>query len=474
MTVDTLIIHADLFTMQGEGVGYIEDGAVAINGNKIVAVGTTAELLKDFAAHETIDATNKMVLPGLIDSHMHTSLSLFRGLAQDTSAWMHKGIGPFVPYVTRENQIACSQMNVLEAIASGTTTFCDYSTPILDIASYYKKVGVRARLTSGIKEVPPVKHKLREDELYPFDPAIGELTLRENLDLIEQWHGAEDNRITATLGPQAPDCLSKELMLEVKQIARERNLKVHMHVAQGDRETKQMLGRYQKRSIAFLDEIGYLDETLIAVHLTDATQEEARFVASRGASMVVCSGSIGIIDGVVPPAAAFIEGGGKVGLGSDQASGNNCNNIINEMKLTALFNKIKYQDPEKMPAWKVLRMATIEGAQAVGLGDEVGSLETGKKADLIFIDLGAKTMQPVIKRPMRNHVPNLVYSARGNEVVRVIVDGKTVYQDGHYTTVDAKEIMEHCQELATKACDQVSPENFAITTAALLMKEGKL
>src|SRR5699024_5657962 len=132
----------------------------------------------------------------------------------------------------------------------------------------------------------------------------------------------------------------------------------------------------------------------------------------------------------VPPAYEFIQAGGKVGLGSDQSAGNNCNQIINEMKLTALFNKIKYTDTEVLPAWKVLRMATIEGAQAIGLGEEVGSIEKGKKADIIFVDLKEKTMQPVIKQPDRNHVPNLVYSARGNEIRQVMVDGKTLYING--------------------------------------------
>ncbi|MFM1654319.1 amidohydrolase family protein [Brevibacillus sp. B_LB10_24] len=474
MKIDTLVVHADLFTMAGQGVGFIDDGAVAINGNKIVAVGASNELLKDYAADEVIDATGMMVLPGFVDCHMHTSLAIFRGLAQDTNAWMHKGIGPFVPFINEVSELAGSRMNILEALAAGTTTFCDYSSPILDIAAFFKKIGARARLTTSIKEVPPVKHKLKEHDLYPFDPAIGERTLSENLELVERWHGAEDNRITAMLGPQCPDQLSKELMLKVREIAKAKNLKLHMHVAQGDRETKQMLGRYQKRPIAFLDEIGYLDESLIAVHLTDATEEEARYVAKSGASMVVCSGSIGIIDGVVPPAVPFMEAGGTVGLGTDQAAGNNCNQIINEMKLTSLFNKIKYQDPEKLPAWKALRMATIEGARAVGIGDEVGSLESGKKADLIFIDLKAKTMLPVFKTPMRNHVPNLVYSARGHEICRVMVDGKTLYQDGKYLTVDEAEIIADCQMIANQISGSVSEENFAITTSATFMKEGKL
>ena len=137
--------------------------------------------------------------------------------------------------------------------------------------------------------------------------------------------------------------------------------------------------------------------------------------------MALCSGSIGIIDGIVPPSHAFRQAGGKVALGSDQAAGNNCNNIFNEMKLTALFNKIKYRDPTVMPAWDVLRMATIEGAAAIGLGDEIGSLEAGKQADLIVVDLTAPNLSPVMAAPVRNIVPNLVYAGSGHEV-----------RDGHH------------------------------------------
>lgn len=474
MKIDTLIIHADLFTMQGDGVGYVENGAVAIDAGNIIEVGNTEDLKREFTAEETIDATNMMVLPGFIDAHMHTHLGILRGLAQDTSLWMHKGLKPYTHFLNDTNQLAGSKMNILEALASGTTTFGEYGTPINDIAAFFKELGARARLTGVIREVPKALKKIQEDHLYSFDSVIGEKSLNENLKLIDRWHGKENNRITTMLGPQGPDFLSVDLMKKVKDKATEKNVMIHMHVAQGSRETKQMMGRYNRRSIAFLDEIGYLDESLLAVHITDATDEEARHLAKRGVSMVLCSGSIGIIDGEVPPVMPFMEAGGKAALGSDQAPGNNCNQIINEMKLTALFNKIKYKDPEIMPAWKVLRMATIEGAQAIGLGDEVGSLEKGKKADITFIDLRAKTMQPVIKTPMRNHVPNLVYSARGHEVTRVMVDGKTLYLNGEYLTVNEEEIMNECQQLATELSEGVSDDQFQITKGAEFMKEGKL
>ncbi len=218
-----------------------------------------------------------------------------------------------------------------------------------------------------------------------------------------------------------------------------------------------------------------MDETLIAVHLTDANDDEAREVAKSGASMIVCPGSIGIIDGIVPPSLVFQEAGGNVALGSDQASGNNCHNIINEMKLVSLFNKIKYQNPEVMPAYRALRMATIEGARAIGLGDTIGSLEVGKRADFIAIDLKRPSMLPVFTKPMRNIVPNLVYSARGDEVTISVVNGKIIYRDGIFTNVDEEEVIKEVGRYTDGIGERASKEFFHINgTNASFMRDGNL
>ena len=221
--------------------------------------------------------------------------------------------------------------------------------------------------------------------------------------------------------------------------------------------------------------LGYLDSSLIAVHLTDCTDEEAAHIARKGASMIVNPGSIGIIDGIVCPSVAFQEAGGSVALGSDQAPGNNCHNIINEMKNVALFNKIKYGNPEVMPAWRALRMATIEGAQAIGLGDSIGSLEPGKQADFIAIDLNCPSMLPVYTYPMRNMIPNLVYSARGPEVALAAVDGEIIMRDGVFTKVDQQEYLSAIPKYPDDIGQRAAKEFFEIDgTNAHFMRDGKL
>jgi len=436
MKIDTLIVNADVLTMTGEGVGYQDQSLIAIDAGKIVAVAPMSDA-GAYTAEETIDASHKLVLPGFIDGHMHTSLSLFRGLAQDTKDWMMRGQKPYSSRMQKSCCLSASRVNILEALAAGTTTFGEYSFPdqVNEQAEFLDKLGARSNLTITIRGTSRQMVNGDVNDLYVFDDNLAEHCLQENLVLYDRWHG-KHGRCTVCLGPQGPDFLSREMLLKCKRAAAERDMMLHVHLAQGERETIQMLKRYNQRSIPFMDSLGYLDSKLIAAHITDATDEEAHLLAKRGSSLVLCSGSIGIIDGEAPPAWEFMKAGGYTALGTDQASGNNCNQIINEMKLTALFNKLKYKDPEVMPAWRVLRMATIDGARALGLSDRIGSIEPGKEADIIFIDLHAKTMMPVVKYPVRNYVPNLVYSARGNEVCRVIVAGKTLYEDGKYLTVD--------------------------------------
>ena len=450
---DVLFIHGIVITMQGKGVGIVEDGAVAVTGSRISAVGTTEQVLSEWSAHRVINASGKVVMPGLIDAHIHTGDALVRGVSQDLNNWMQHGLWPFEQELRKDTDAVCkgSLMNIVEALKAGTTTFCDFDTPMTQIVQNHVRVGTRARVAELISELPE-KNKTAVGELYEFDSAQGNKKYCRNLDLIQRWHGRENGRITCMLGPQGPDMCSKELLMEIQAAALRLDTGIHMHVSQGDREINQMLKRYGKRSIPFLDEIGYLNSRLLAVHLTEATREETQLLASRGAGMILCSGSIAIIDGIVPPAAEFLEVSDRLALGSDQAPGNNCNNMFNEMKFTAILNKCKAKNPAVFPAGKVLRMATIEAARAIGLGSEIGSIEPGKKADLLMIDMTQPCLSPVIMQPVRNVVPNLVYSAKGSEVELVMVDGRVLVEDFQVLSVDEKQVVRDAQEAVERVC----------------------
>ena len=447
-----------------------------MSGNRIVEAGSTAALEKRYTPGERIDATNHALLPGLIDAHMHTPWAVVRGVAQDVAHWMQKGLAPYSRHLHRDAALAGTWLALLEALKSGTTTLGDYATPIEGWADIFAAAGVRAVLTPTINALPPGGMAgWSVGDLYPLSDEVGERSIRDAVAFAAEWHGAADGRITVMYGPQGADMLTLEQLRHVKRLAASEGLMLHMHVAQGDREIDQMLKRYGKRTPAFLEQIGYLDEQLLAVHLTEATDDETATIAYSGAHMVLCSGSIGIIDGIVPPAAEFRTAGGPVALGSDQAAGNNCHNIFNEMKLTALFNKIKFRDPTVMPAWEVLRMATIEGARALGLDREIGSIEAGKKADLILVDLSAPNLMPILAEPIRNIVPNLVYAATGREVALVMVDGRILVRGGQVVAIDEAAVRAEVQERAEEVAAAVKRDPVHLDMALLQpMREGYL
>lgn len=476
--VDILIKNGLLLTMRGEGVGTVENGAVAIEGSYIVAVGETQDVEKQFpSADRILDARGKAVLPGFVDAHIHTGMTILRGQGQDVPEieWMLKTMGPFGRHTTGEHRLKASALGVLEALKSGTTCFGEIGVGSEVVEEVYAKAGVRAKIASTINEIGPSSRRSAY-ELYEFDPAVGERRLRESLDLVDKWHGAEEGRITCLLAPQAADMMSKELLLNVKEIAEEKDLLVHIHIAQGGREEIQMKLRYGKTAPRFLDEIGFLDSRVIGAHCHQTTDEEVALLAERKVRYVSCPSSIGIIDGITPPLQVYIASGGwAAGLGSDQASGNNSHNMMTELKVAALLNKTRHRDPTVLPAWKVLRIATIEGARCLGLDGVIGSLESGKKADLVMMNLKVPHLTPVVSTPVRNVAPNIVYSARGDEVDTVIVDGKVLMENRKVLTMDEERIIEEAQKAAEEVTSKAAEDYYrADSLLAKTMKKGLL
>lgn len=471
--IDMIVESKHFYTMEGDGVGYKTGVVMLVDRGKIIGFCDSDKVYKEYIAEEVLKLSHHMVLPGFIDGHMHTACNIMRGLAQDVNYWMMYGLQPFDNAVTLEERDAGSELAIVEAIKAGTTTLGDYDASMDNVCKFIDKVGARGNITQTIRAAK--RRVYKPGELYEFDDEMGETSIAQNIELYDKWHNKGDGRIRILFGPQGADFVSPEMLLKIQKIVTERKTKIHMHVQQGDRETYQIEKRYGKRPTEFLDKLGYLDKNLIAVHLTDCNDDETRVIAKSGASMIVNPASIGIIDGIVCPSYVFQEAGGYVALGSDQAPGNNCHNIIHEMKNVCMFNKLKYQNPEIMPAWKGLRMATIEGAKAVGVDDIVGSLEPGKQADFIAIDLNHPSMQPVYMYPMRNLIPNLVYSARGHEVDYSVVNGKVIMKHQKMVNVDEDEILSKVAKYPDGIGERASKEFFEIHgTNAVYMEEGKL
>lgn len=474
--LDLLIIHGYVITMQGEGVGIIEDGAVGIRGNKITQVGKTEDIV-NCQARRVINAANMAVMPGLIDAHIHTSISVLRGVSQDITNWMTDGLWPFETKLRQHPELSMkgTRLNIVESVKAGTTTFCDFDSPMDMLVKNHYEIGTRARVSELISGLPVDNSAVKSNEPFPLNRDIEKIKLNRNLELITKWNGEADGRITCMLGPQAVDMVTKETLVEIKELAEKYDVGIHMHVSQSRHENEQIILKYGKRAIPFLADIGYLDSRLLGVHLIDAMPDEVHMLGESGAGMVACNPGDVLISGILPPSVEFSEVSNKLAIGSDEATGNNCCNMFNEMKFTSLLNKLKSGSSTVFPAWKVLRMATIDGAEAIGLGDQIGSIEEGKKADIILINLKTPTMTPVLTYPVRNIVPNLVYSARGDEVSMVIIDGRIIMEDRKMKTVDEEEVLKEAQTAASYVAQEaVSEFNERKTELYNMMRNDQL
>lgn len=471
MTMDIILHGGYVVTMEGPGTGIINDGAVAIKGNQIHAVDSSDVIMKQYTAHRYIDCKGKVIMPGFVDVHMHTSNAIVRGCSQDLqgSEWMFRGILPVLSLTSTEDLIKGSMLNIIEALKAGTTTFGDFDIPMLDLIHNHIEAGTRCVVSDMVNELPKDVTVIEHGIVYPLDSAVGNRKLLANTKLIQEYHMRDNGRIVCRYGPQAPDMCSVELLKEIKALADQYDVDINMHLTQSREEISQCLLRTGKRPVDLAEELGYLNHRLLAAHLTNAEPWEVEKVAKSGAGMCLCTNSISIISGELPPAQEFFKHSQRVGLGTDQAPGNNCNMMWNEMKYCALIHKYKNTDATVFPAWKVLRMATIDAAKTLGMEDQIGSLRPGKLADVIVVDLSPAHMNPILEYPVRNIIPNLVYSARGSEVETVIIDGKMIIDQRKLLTVDEEKAVREAN-LAVKRFEK----NLASQTWSLELPLAKL
>jgi 5-methylthioadenosine/S-adenosylhomocysteine deaminase len=448
--MDIAIVHTWLLTVQ-KGFKIIQDGAVGITGDHIVYIGET-DTCDYKSADIIIDGSAHVTMPGLVNAHTHTGLTLLRGCAQDVPEieWMVKALGPLARHMTAEDQIAGSKLGVLEGLRCGTTTFSEYAVDCSElIEKVYLPFHVRVAATETIHET--VK---REDsgprDLYEIDRSQGETALKKTEELFTTY--SDQEMVTCLYGPQALDMVSLQTLETVKELAREKMCRIHMHVAQGERERLQIKGRYgsDATTVGVLTRHGLLDDSLIAVHIHDTTCTERELMVKKGVKMVACPTSIGMIDGIVPPVYHYTQLGGVAGIGTDQAPGPGSHNMFKEMQAASILSKIRHSDPTALPAWKSLQLGTVNGAEVLGL-DKTGTLEVGKKADIITVDLFNVNVTPVITTPFRNLVPNVVYSTTGLEVDNVIINGRLVMHDTTFTQIDPCAIMKE----ATKRAENI-------------------
>jgi len=419
-----LVAGGTVVTMDGAN-RVIEDGAVAIAGSTIVAVGTRAELATRYPSARTLEAAGGIVMPGLINAHTHAPMTLFRGLADDLPLmeWLETVIFPaearhvdeeFVRWGTR---LAC-----LEMLRGGITTFVDMYYFEDAIAEEAERCGLRAIVGQTLIDFPAPDHPT-------FDSAVA-ATRR----FLERWRGHP--RITAAVAPHAPYTVSGDHLLAARALADEFDAPLLVHLAEDRAEVERLLAREGKRPVRWTDEIGLLADRVIAAHVVWPDAEEIAILARRGVGAVHCPQSNMKVGAGVSPVPALLAAGVAVGLGTDGPASNNDLDLWEEIDTAAKLHKLIAGDPTVLPAATALGLATIGGARAIDMEGAIGSLEPGKRADLIVVGMDGFHHQPLY-----DPLSALVYATGAADVESVVVDGELVVENGRVLTLDAERVL---------------------------------
>ena len=431
--VDILITGGTVVTMAGPNV---ENGSVAIKDGEIVAVGASREIDGRYDAKTVIRAGGHAVVPGFVNAHTHAPMVLFRGIADDRELmdWLTNFIFPAeAKNVDREFVKWGMRLAAAEMIRSGTTTFGDMYYFESDIARETKAAGLRGVLAQTFIDFPAPDNKT-------WDAMVA--YMRE---YAKQWKG--DRLITPAFAPHAPFTVSTDHLKQVRAMATELGLPILIHVSETRDELRQVAEKQNGMTPgAYLDSIGFLGDDVVAAHGVHLTPEELKIFAAKKTGVVHCPESNQMLASGVAPVVAMIAEGMEVGLGTDGPAGSNNNlDMLEEMASAARLQKVMRNDPQAISAREVLRLGTIGSAQVLGLADKIGTLEKGKRADVVIIDLQQTKTQPVYSVESA-----IVYAASGNSVVTTIVDGKILMRRGKVLTVDEEETMAKAKEYRDK------------------------
>ena len=387
-------------------------------------IAEIADEIDESNIDKVIDAEGKILLPGLVNTHTHLSMTLFRGLADDLSldSWLNDHIWPMEANLNGDYCYIGALLGAVELIKSGTTTFSDMYFYMEDVARAVEDAGIRAVLSYGMIDFG-IEEK-REAEI------------KENMALFNACNGMADGRIKVFFGPHSPYTASEELLVKVRELADEYGIGIHIHVGETQKEINDSLDERGLRPFEYLEKIGFLGPDVVAAHCVWLSDNEIEIIKKHGVKVShnPCS-NMKLASGIAP-VSKLIENGICVSIGTDGASSNNNLDLIEELKTASLLQKVSTLDPKVLDSEESIRMATIKGAEALGLDDEIGSIEVGKKADIILIDTAAANMTP----DSSSLSSNVVYSANGSNVDTTICNGKILMENKKLTTLDEEEI----------------------------------
>ena len=377
-----------------------------------------------------IDAKGKILLPGLINTHTHLSMTLFRGLADDLSldSWLNDHIWPMEANLNGDYCYIGALLGAVELIKSGTTTFSDMYFYMEDVARAVEDAGIRAVLSYGMIDFGDAEKR--------------EAEIEENLQLFKSCNGMADGRIKVFFGPHSPYTASEDLLIKVRELADEYNMGIHIHVSETEKEINDSLDERGLRPFEYLEKIGFLGPDVVAAHCVWLSDEEIEIIKKHDVKVShnPCS-NMKLASGIAP-VSKLIENDICVSIGTDGASSNNNLDLIEELKTASLLQKVSTLDPKVLTSDEAITMATIKGAEALGLENEIGSIEVGKKADIILIDTNSANMVP----DSSSLSSNVIYSANGSNVDTTICNGKILMENKKLTVLDEQEIYDKARK----------------------------
>ncbi len=433
-----ILVKADyILTMDDQGNVY-EDAYVLVEDGRIVELGKLEELEADY--DYVLDDRPCILMPGFINTHTHIAMVAYRGLADDKELmdWLQNYIWPAEAKTVDEELINLAvPIALAEMVSTGTTTFNDMYFFQNETAKIVKQFGMRAFLGEGVIDFPTPSFKSAEEGF-----AISK-------DFIEQWK--DDELVKPTLCLHAPYTCSKETILKGFEIATKYDIPLHMHVAETRAEVSQIQQRYGKTPVRYLEELGVLYERFISAHSVWLDDEEIEIFAERGVGVAHNPQSNMKLASGVAPIPKMLSLGVKVGLATDGTASNNDLDMVDEMRSTALIHKVHNLDPTVANAKEVVYMATRGGAKVLGIDDTVGSIEVGKRADLITISLSSTNMLP-----MYDPYSHVVYSAKGSDVMSVMVDGRILMERRELKTYDPEKLLYNAKVLKDKVLKALS------------------
>ncbi|MBK9154800.1 MAG: amidohydrolase [Chloracidobacterium sp.] len=437
--VDLVILGGTIVTMDSERT-VIEDGAIAIKDGKILSLGKTSGM-KGRRAKQTINANDRIIIPGLVNAHTHIPMVLFRGISDDLDLndWLTKYIFPAEAKNVDEQFVrAGTRLGLAEMIRGGTTTYCDMYYFEDAVADETKKAGVRAVLGETVIDFPAPDNKT-------WDAGLA-YTER----FINKWQN--DPLIVPAVAPHAAYTVSQDHLLEARDLSNKTKAPLIIHLAEAKSETDYIKQKYNgQRPVGFMEKIGFFNDRTIAGHVIQVNDAELDILKRNDVGIAHCPESNMKLAAGIAPVPSMLTKGLRVGLGTDGAASNNDLDLWEEMDTAAKLHKVASGDPKTLSAFEAFTMATVGGARVLHMEDKIGTIETGKRADLVIVDIDSLNQTPIY-----NIYSHLVYATKSKDVRTVIINGRVVMLDRRLLTLDENAIKKDANAYRTKIVQSLS------------------